>query len=79
MARRPRCAISSASAFPAAPTQASFYVADVDAHGPAVDGSVHVDIEDEDFAIVFPLKTGERVRLVGILRDGTDPQPRDEL
>jgi len=51
----------------------AFYVADVDASGPAVDGGVHVDIEDEDFAIVFPLKAGERVRLVGVLRDHADP------
>ena len=58
--------------FPGGTYSGAFYVADVDASGPAVDGSVHVDIEDEDFAIVFPLKAGERVRLVGILRDGVD-------
>jgi len=59
--------------FPGGTYSGAFYVADVDASGPTVDGSVHVDIEDEDFAIVFPLKAGERVRLVGILRDGVDP------
>jgi hypothetical protein len=50
------------------------YVADVDASGPAVDGSAHVDIEDEDFVIVFPLKAGQRVRLVGLLRDRDEPR-----
>lgn len=58
--------------FPGGTYSGAFYVADVDASGPAVDGSAHVDIEDEDFAIVFPLKAGERVRLVGLLRDGVD-------
>ena len=59
--------------FPGGTYSGAFYVADVDASGPAVDGGVHVDIEDEDFAIVFPLKTGERVRLVGVLRERIDP------
>jgi 2-polyprenyl-6-methoxyphenol hydroxylase-like FAD-dependent oxidoreductase len=59
--------------FPGGTYSGVFYVADVDASGPAVDGSVHVDIEDEDFAIVFPLQTGRRVRLVGLIRAGLDP------
>jgi 2-polyprenyl-6-methoxyphenol hydroxylase-like FAD-dependent oxidoreductase len=58
--------------FPGSTYSGAFYVADVDASGPAVDGSAHVDIESEDFAIVFPLQSGKRVRLVGILRDGVD-------
>jgi 2-polyprenyl-6-methoxyphenol hydroxylase-like FAD-dependent oxidoreductase len=60
--------------FPGGTYEGLFYVADVDATGPTVDGSAHVDIEDEDFAIVFPLKTGERVRLVGLLRDRNEPR-----
>jgi 2-polyprenyl-6-methoxyphenol hydroxylase-like FAD-dependent oxidoreductase len=60
--------------FPGGTYEGRFYVADVDATGPAVDGSVHVDIEDEDFAIVFPLKAGARVRLVGLLRDRDEQQ-----
>ena len=59
--------------FPGGTYSGAFYVADVDASGPAVDGGVHVDIEDEDFAIVFPLKTRGRVRLIGILRERSDP------
>jgi 2-polyprenyl-6-methoxyphenol hydroxylase-like FAD-dependent oxidoreductase len=60
--------------FPGGTYSGMFYVADVDATGPAVDGSMHVDIEDEDFAIVFPLQTGKRVRLVGLLRDRAEPR-----
>jgi 2-polyprenyl-6-methoxyphenol hydroxylase-like FAD-dependent oxidoreductase len=60
--------------FPGGTYEGRYYVADVDATGPAVDRSVHVDLEDEDFAIVFPLQTGKRVRLVGLLRDRDDPQ-----
>jgi 2-polyprenyl-6-methoxyphenol hydroxylase-like FAD-dependent oxidoreductase len=59
--------------FPGGTYSGAFYVADVDATGPAVDGSVHVDIEDEDFAIVFPLRA-ERVRLVGLLGDRAEPR-----
>jgi 2-polyprenyl-6-methoxyphenol hydroxylase-like FAD-dependent oxidoreductase len=59
--------------FPGGTYSGAYYVADIDASGPAVDGSAHVDIEDEDFVIVFPLRAGQRVRLVGILRDSVDP------
>lgn len=59
--------------FPGGTYSGAFYVSDVDASGPVVDGSLHVDIEDEDFAIVFPLQAGKRVRLVGLLREGADP------
>lgn len=61
--------------FPGGTYSGMFYVADVDGTGPAVDGSAHVDIEDEDFAIVFPLRVGARVRLVGLLRDHTETRP----
>ena len=58
--------------FPGSTYQGVFYVADVDARGPAVDGEIHVDIEDADFIAVFPLKAGGHVRLIGPLAaDGT--------
>ena len=66
---REQCGIG----FPGGTYSGVYYVADVDASGPAVDGGAHVDIEDEDFAIVFPLKAGERARLVGLVRDAVDP------
>lgn len=45
-----------------------FYVADVDAAGPAADGEIHVDFEEADFLAVFPLKGTGRMRLVGPIR-----------
>ncbi len=42
-----------------------FYVADVNAAGPAADGEIHVDFEEADFLAVFPLKGAGRLRLVG--------------
>jgi 2-polyprenyl-6-methoxyphenol hydroxylase-like FAD-dependent oxidoreductase len=46
-----------------------FYVADVEATGPATDEELHADLEDADFLLVFPLKGKGRLRLVGVVRD----------
>jgi 2-polyprenyl-6-methoxyphenol hydroxylase-like FAD-dependent oxidoreductase len=46
-----------------------FYVADVQASGPAVDGEIHIGLGESDFLAVFPLKEEGRVRLVGTIRD----------
>ena len=46
-----------------------FYVADVDAAGPAVDGELHVDLDEADFLAVFPLAGKGRARLIGTVRD----------
>lgn len=45
-----------------------FYVADVQASGPAVDGELHVDLEEADFLAVFPLAGKGRARLIGTVR-----------
>ena len=45
-----------------------FYVADVDAAGPAADGEIHVDFEEADFLALFPLHSTGRLRLVGPVR-----------
>jgi 2-polyprenyl-6-methoxyphenol hydroxylase-like FAD-dependent oxidoreductase len=45
-----------------------FYVADIEASGPAMDGELHVDLDEADFLIVFPLKGQGRARLVGTVR-----------
>jgi 2-polyprenyl-6-methoxyphenol hydroxylase-like FAD-dependent oxidoreductase len=55
--------------FPGGTYSGMFYVADVQASGAAIDQGLHVDIEDADFAIVFPLKQEGRVRLVGTVRE----------
>ncbi len=53
--------------FPGGTYSGVFYVADVDASGPAADGEIHVDLEDTDFLAVFPLRGMGRLRLVGPL------------
>ena len=46
-----------------------FYVADVVAAGPPVDGELHVDLDEADFLALFPLAGEGRARLIGTVRD----------
>jgi 2-polyprenyl-6-methoxyphenol hydroxylase-like FAD-dependent oxidoreductase len=46
-----------------------FYVADVEASGPATNEEVHIDMEDTDFLGVFPLTRKGHVRVIGSVRD----------
>jgi len=55
--------------FPGGAYRQLFYVADVEAEGPAVDGELHVDLEEADFLAVFPLAGEGRARLIGTVRD----------
>lgn len=55
--------------FPGGTYTGLFYVADVQAQGSAVDDELHVDLEDADFLLVFPLQGERRLRLVGTVRD----------
>jgi 2-polyprenyl-6-methoxyphenol hydroxylase-like FAD-dependent oxidoreductase len=55
--------------FPGGTYQQLFYVADVDATGPAVDGELHIDLDEADFLALFPLKGTGRARLIGTVRD----------
>jgi 2-polyprenyl-6-methoxyphenol hydroxylase-like FAD-dependent oxidoreductase len=57
------------SGFPGGTYRQVFYVADVDATGPAVDGELHLDLDEADFLAVFPLAGQGRARLVGTVRD----------
>jgi 2-polyprenyl-6-methoxyphenol hydroxylase-like FAD-dependent oxidoreductase len=45
-----------------------FYVADVQAAGPVMNGELHVALDRSEFLAVFPLKGGD-ARLVGTVRD----------
>jgi 2-polyprenyl-6-methoxyphenol hydroxylase-like FAD-dependent oxidoreductase len=54
--------------FPGGTYTGLFYVADVDASGPAADGEIHVELDEADFLAVFPLKGAGRLRLVGPIR-----------
>jgi 2-polyprenyl-6-methoxyphenol hydroxylase-like FAD-dependent oxidoreductase len=55
--------------FPGGTYSGLFYVADVEASGPATDGELHVDLELADLLIVFPMKGTGCVRLVGNLHE----------
>src|SRR5215468_4874318 len=66
-----------ATDFPGGTYSGLFYVADVDAAGPAADGDIHVDLEEADFLAVFPLKGPGRLRLVGPVRWEPDREHRE--
>jgi 2-polyprenyl-6-methoxyphenol hydroxylase-like FAD-dependent oxidoreductase len=46
-----------------------FYIADVEAAGPSMDGELHVDLDEADFLAVFPMAGEGRARLIGTVRD----------
>ena len=57
------------TAFPGGTYRQIFYVADVDASGPPLNGELHVDLDEADFLAVFPLAGVGRARLIGTVRD----------
>jgi 2-polyprenyl-6-methoxyphenol hydroxylase-like FAD-dependent oxidoreductase len=61
--------------FPGGTYQQIFYVADVEAEGPAIDGELHVDLDEADFLAVFPLAGAGRARLIGTVRDERADHP----
>ena len=65
--------------FPGGTYSGRFYVADVEASGPAVDGELHIDLDEADFILVFPMKGEGRIRLVGLVRPASASEPPAEL
>lgn len=61
--------------FPGGTYRQVFYVADIDGAGPAVNGELHIDLDEADFLAVFPLKGTGRARLVGTVRDERAEHP----
>jgi 2-polyprenyl-6-methoxyphenol hydroxylase-like FAD-dependent oxidoreductase len=61
--------------FPGGTYQQVFYVADVQASGPALNGELHVDLDEADFLAVFPLAGNGRARLIGTVRDERAEHP----
>jgi len=61
--------------FPGGAYSQLFYVADVEASGPPVDGNLNVDLDQADFLAVFPLKADGRIRLVGVVSDDRAKHP----
>src|SRR6266508_5360675 len=66
-----------ATGFPGGTYSGLFYVADVDAAGPAADGDIHVDLEEADFLAVFRLKGAGRLRLIGPVSWEPDREHRE--
>jgi 2-polyprenyl-6-methoxyphenol hydroxylase-like FAD-dependent oxidoreductase len=46
-----------------------FYVADIEGDGPALNGEIHVDLDESDFLAVFGIDNGGRARLIGTVRE----------
>jgi 2-polyprenyl-6-methoxyphenol hydroxylase-like FAD-dependent oxidoreductase len=55
--------------FPGGTYDHLFYVADVEASGPPMNGELHVDLDEADFLAVFPLSDQGRSRLIGSVKD----------
>lgn len=64
--------------FPGGTYEHLFYVADVEATGPVIDGELHVSVDESDFAAVFPLKKAGHVRLIGTIRAESE-KDRDDI
>jgi len=66
--------------FPGGTYEHLFYVADVEAGGPVMNGEIHVALDRTDFLAVFPLEGADRARLVGTVRDEAQtPNSRERL
>jgi 2-polyprenyl-6-methoxyphenol hydroxylase-like FAD-dependent oxidoreductase len=58
-----------ATGFPGGTYDHLFYVADIEAAGPPMNGELHVDLDEADFLAVFPMKDPGHARLIGSVRD----------
>ena len=54
--------------FPGGTYEQLFYVADIEGEGEALNGELHVDLDDADFLAVFPLAPRRKARLIGTVR-----------
>ena len=55
--------------FPGGTYAHMFYVADIVGRGPAMDGELHLSLDEADFLAVFPLKGADHARLIGTVRE----------
>jgi 2-polyprenyl-6-methoxyphenol hydroxylase-like FAD-dependent oxidoreductase len=63
--------------FPGGTYDRLFYVADVEADGPMIDGELHLSLDEDDFLAVFPMKAEGRARLIGTVRADAERQPEE--
>jgi 2-polyprenyl-6-methoxyphenol hydroxylase-like FAD-dependent oxidoreductase len=64
--------------FPGGAYSHLFYVADVQASGPVMNGELHLALDTSDFLFAFPLKGEGRARLIGTVREELD-NPHENL
>jgi 2-polyprenyl-6-methoxyphenol hydroxylase-like FAD-dependent oxidoreductase len=58
--------------FPGGTYQQTFYVADIEASGPAMTGELHLDLDRSDFLAVFPLDGVSAMRLIGTVKENAE-------
>jgi 2-polyprenyl-6-methoxyphenol hydroxylase-like FAD-dependent oxidoreductase len=63
--------------FPGGTYSGLFYVADVEASGPATDSELHADLDESELLLVFPMKGKGAIRLVGSLRQAPGSEDRE--
>jgi len=63
--------------FPGGTYSHLFYVADVEANGPVMNGEPHLDLDESDFVVLFPLPQPGHARLIGTVR--SDPADSTQL
>ena len=61
--------------FPGGTYRQVFYVADIEGEGPALNGELHVDLDESDLLAVFAMGPRGRARLVGTVRDERAEHP----
>src|SRR5258708_21532804 len=61
-------------AFPGATYKHVFYVADVQARGPTVNGELNLALDESDLLAFFPLPGGNKVRLIGTMKEEAEAQ-----
>ncbi len=57
------------SDFPGGTYQQTFYVADIEASGPPMNGELNLALDTADFLAVFPLDEGRHARLIGTVEE----------
>ncbi|MGC4044272.1 MAG: FAD-dependent monooxygenase [Armatimonas sp.] len=58
--------------FPGGTYRQMFYVADIEGSGPMFNGELHIDLDEADFVVLFPLDMGRCARLIGVVKDDRD-------
>jgi 2-polyprenyl-6-methoxyphenol hydroxylase-like FAD-dependent oxidoreductase len=61
--------------FPGGVYEHLFYVADVEASGPVMNGELHAALDEADILAIFPMKGGDRARLIGTVRSEAEAAP----